>query len=74
MQGRAGKAPKKELVIESPQQYKGLPTTEAEAESVPQVAVSHSNISSMDIMDWFNCVHRPVDLILFLYISHCTLL
>ena len=41
MQGRAHKAQKKELVIESPQQYKRLAAAEAEVESVPQVAVSH---------------------------------
>lgn len=43
MQGRANKAPKKELVIESPQQYKSLAGAEAEAEveAVPQVVVSH---------------------------------
>lgn len=40
MQGRASKAPKKELVIQSPQQFKG--SAEAEAEAVAQVAVSHS--------------------------------
>lgn len=40
MQGRASKAPKKELVIQSPQQYKGL--AQAEVETVPQVVVSHS--------------------------------
>lgn len=38
MQGRAGKAPKKEMVIESPQQYKSLAEIEAEVEGVPQVA------------------------------------
>lgn len=42
MQGRAGKASKKELVIESPQQYKSL--AEAEVDSVPQVAVSHFSL------------------------------
>lgn len=43
MQGKAGKAPKKELVIESPQQYKN--PAEAEVDSVPQVVVStHSRI------------------------------
>ncbi|XP_017282313.1 dedicator of cytokinesis protein 9 isoform X4 [Kryptolebias marmoratus] len=39
MQGRAGKAPKKEMVIESPQQYKSLAEIEAEVEGVSQVAV-----------------------------------
>lgn len=43
MQGRASKAPKKELVIESPQQYKSL--AEAEADTVPQVVVSLSTIA-----------------------------
>ncbi|XP_028992394.1 dedicator of cytokinesis protein 9 isoform X10 [Betta splendens] len=37
MQGRAGKAPKKELVIESPQQYKSSAAREAEAAAGPQV-------------------------------------
>lgn len=41
MQGRASKAPKKELVIESPQQYKSLAAAEAEVDPVAQV-VSHS--------------------------------
>lgn len=38
MQGRAGKPPKKEMVIESPQQYKSLAEIEAEVEGVVQVA------------------------------------
>lgn len=42
MQGRASKAPKKELVIESPQQYKSLAAAETEVDAVPQVVVSHS--------------------------------
>lgn len=42
MQGRASKAPKKELVIESPQQYKSLAAAEDEVDKVPQVVVSHS--------------------------------
>lgn len=47
MQGRANKTPKKELVIESPQQYKILAAAaaaaaEAEVEAVPQVVVSHA--------------------------------
>ena len=41
MQGRANKSPKKELVIESPQQYKSLAAAETEVDSVPQVVVSH---------------------------------
>lgn len=40
MQGRAAKGSKKELVIESPQQYRSL--SEAEVDAVPQVAVSQS--------------------------------
>lgn len=40
MQGRASKTPKKELVIESPQQYKSLNAAEAEVDTVPQVVVS----------------------------------
>lgn len=38
MQGRAGKAPKREMVIESPQQYKCLAEIEAEVEAGSQVA------------------------------------
>jgi len=41
MQGRASKTPKKELVIESPQQYKRVAAAEAEVDSEPQVVVSH---------------------------------
>lgn len=37
MQGRAGKAPKREMVIESPQQYKCLAEIEAEVEAGSQV-------------------------------------
>lgn len=33
MQGRAGKASKREMVIESPQQYKSLAEIEAESEA-----------------------------------------
>lgn len=40
MQGRANKSPKKELVIESPQQFKTLAAAEADADSVPQEVVS----------------------------------
>lgn len=40
MQGRAGKVPKKELVIQSPQQFKG--SAEAEVEAVTHGAVSPS--------------------------------
>ncbi|XP_037328853.2 dedicator of cytokinesis protein 9 isoform X6 [Pungitius pungitius] len=38
MQGRAGKAPKREMVIESPQQYKSLAEIEEEVEVGSQVA------------------------------------
>ncbi|KAF6738030.1 Dedicator of cytokinesis protein 9 [Oryzias melastigma] len=37
MQGRAGKAPKREMVIESPQQYKSLAEIEAEVDAGLQV-------------------------------------
>lgn len=50
MQGRAGKAPKKELVIESPQQYKSFAAAEAEVDTVPQVVVSHSRTSNEDFL------------------------
>lgn len=40
MQGRMAKGSKKELVIESPQQYRSL--SEVEVDTVPQVAVSRS--------------------------------
>ncbi|XP_008423127.1 dedicator of cytokinesis protein 9-like isoform X3 [Poecilia reticulata] len=39
MQCRTAKAPKREMVIESPQQYKSLAEIEAEVEGVPQVPV-----------------------------------
>uniref|UniRef100_A0A671WCM0 Dedicator of cytokinesis 9 n=1 Tax=Sparus aurata TaxID=8175 RepID=A0A671WCM0_SPAAU len=48
MQGRAGKAPKKELVIESPQQYRSLAAAEAEVDSVPQVVVKPKVIEPLD--------------------------
>ncbi|CDQ68394.1 unnamed protein product [Oncorhynchus mykiss] len=48
MQGRANKAPKKELVIESPQQYKSLAGAEAEVEAVPQVVVKPKVIEPLD--------------------------
>lgn len=38
MQGRGGKVPKREMVIESPQQYKCLAEIEAEVEPGSQVA------------------------------------
>ena len=43
MQGRAGKAPKREMVIESPQQYKSLAEIEAEVEAGSQVAAVSSH-------------------------------
>lgn len=49
MQGRASKTPKKELVIESPQQYKRLVAAEPEVDPVPQVVVSHSSNSYRDV-------------------------
>ncbi|XP_074520401.1 dedicator of cytokinesis protein 9 isoform X5 [Halichoeres trimaculatus] len=49
MQGRAGKAPKREMVIESPQQYKSLAEIEAEGEAVSQVvAVKPKVIEPLD--------------------------
>lgn len=49
MQGRAGKAPKREMVIESPQQYKSLAEIEAELEAGAQVAaVSERHLSSTE--------------------------
>lgn len=46
MQGRAGKAAKREMVIESPQQYKSLAEIEAELEAGAQVAaVSERHLS-----------------------------
>lgn len=50
MQGRASKAPKKELVIESPQQYKSLAAAEAEVDAVPQVVVSHPRTLYKDLI------------------------
>lgn len=41
MQGKTAKVTKKELVIESPQQYRSL--SETEVDTVPQVAVSQSS-------------------------------
>ncbi|MEQ2275473.1 Dedicator of cytokinesis protein 9, partial [Xenotaenia resolanae] len=46
MQGKAGKASKKELVIESPQQYKN--PAEVEVDSVPQVVVKPKVIEPLD--------------------------
>ncbi|XP_038136165.1 dedicator of cytokinesis protein 9-like isoform X7 [Cyprinodon tularosa] len=46
MQGKTGKAPKKELVIESPQQYKN--PAEVEVDSVPQVVVKPKVIEPLD--------------------------
>ena len=63
MQGRASKAPKKELVIESPQQYKSLAGTEAEGEATPQVAVSSQRSSTVKLL------HRVVSLSLAVSVS-----
>ncbi|XP_027867132.1 dedicator of cytokinesis protein 9-like isoform X11 [Xiphophorus couchianus] len=49
MQCRTAKAPKREMVIESPQQYKSLAEIEAEVEGVPQVpAVKPKIIEPLD--------------------------
>ncbi|XP_033954947.1 dedicator of cytokinesis protein 9 isoform X2 [Pseudochaenichthys georgianus] len=49
MQGRAGKAPKREMVIESPQQYRSLAEIEAEVEAGSQVvAVKPKIIEPLD--------------------------
>ncbi|XP_036396561.1 dedicator of cytokinesis protein 9-like [Megalops cyprinoides] len=48
MQGKASKTPKKELVIESPQQYRSLALAEAEVETVPQVLVKPKLIEPLD--------------------------
>ncbi|XP_028969438.1 dedicator of cytokinesis protein 9 isoform X23 [Esox lucius] len=48
MQGRANKTPKKELVIESPQQYKSLAGAEAEVEAVTPVVVKPKVIEPLD--------------------------
>ncbi|XP_076004947.1 dedicator of cytokinesis protein 9 isoform X2 [Genypterus blacodes] len=49
MQGRTGKAPKREMVIESPQQYKSLAEIEAEVEAGSQVvAVKPKIIEPLD--------------------------
>ncbi|KAM6958208.1 dedicator of cytokinesis protein 9-like isoform 2-T2 [Tautogolabrus adspersus] len=54
MQGRAGKAPKREMVIESPQQYKSLAEIEAEVEAVLQVAAVKPKI--IEPLDYENVV------------------
>lgn len=47
MQGKMGKATKKELVIESPQQFKYVPVVEEEQDGAgPQGKVSALNVSS----------------------------
>ncbi len=47
MQGKTGKALKKELVIESPQQFKYAPVVEEEQDGAgPQGKVSALNVSS----------------------------
>ncbi|KAJ0009333.1 hypothetical protein NQD34_001035 [Periophthalmus magnuspinnatus] len=54
MQGRAGKAPKREMVIESPQQYKSLAEIEAETEAASQVQVVKPKI--IEPLDYENVV------------------
>ncbi|XP_054479935.1 dedicator of cytokinesis protein 9 isoform X2 [Anoplopoma fimbria] len=54
MQGRAGKAPKREMVIESPQQYKSLAEIEEEVEAGSQVAVVKPKI--IEPLDYENVV------------------
>ncbi|KAJ3591683.1 hypothetical protein NHX12_006815 [Muraenolepis orangiensis] len=48
MQGRAGKASKKELVIEAPLQYKSRATADAEPTPEPQVVVKPKVIEPLD--------------------------
>ncbi|XP_041128639.1 dedicator of cytokinesis protein 9-like isoform X6 [Polyodon spathula] len=48
MQGRTNKTPKKELVIESPQQYKNTATCEAEVETVVQVLAKPKVVDPID--------------------------
>ncbi|KAM9766712.1 dedicator of cytokinesis protein 9-like isoform 1-T1 [Menidia menidia] len=54
MQGRGGKAPKREMVIESPQQYKSLAEIEAEVEGGSQVAAVKPKI--IEPLDYENVV------------------
>ncbi|KAM7365478.1 hypothetical protein PAMP_016399 [Pampus punctatissimus] len=54
MQGRAGKAPKREMVIESPQQYKSLAEIEAEVEAEAQVAAVKPKI--IEPLDYENVI------------------
>ncbi|KAG7235400.1 hypothetical protein INR49_002711 [Caranx melampygus] len=62
MQGRAGKAPKREMVIESPQQYKSLAEIEAEVEAGSQVAVVKPKI--IEPLDYENVlVQRKTQII-----------
>uniref|UniRef100_A0A3P8UYR1 Dedicator of cytokinesis 9b n=1 Tax=Cynoglossus semilaevis TaxID=244447 RepID=A0A3P8UYR1_CYNSE len=48
MQGRTGKNPKREMVIELPQQYRSLAETESELEAGSQVAVKPKIIEPVD--------------------------
>ncbi|XP_066562846.1 dedicator of cytokinesis protein 9 isoform X7 [Amia ocellicauda] len=48
MQGRANKTPKKELVIESPQQYKNTPAPDTEVDTVVQVVAKPKIIEPLD--------------------------
>eukprot|EP00064_Thunnus_orientalis_P008905 superscaffoldBa00001093_g8928 len=52
--GRAGKAPKREMVIESPQQYKSLAEIEAEVEAGSQVAAVKPKI--IEPLDYENVI------------------
>ncbi|CAN9498341.1 unnamed protein product [Ophioblennius macclurei] len=62
MQGRAGKAPKREMVIESPQQYKSLAEIEAEVEAGSQVAAVKPKI--IEPLDYENVlVQRKTQII-----------
>uniref|UniRef100_A0A3P8SNY8 Dedicator of cytokinesis 9b n=1 Tax=Amphiprion percula TaxID=161767 RepID=A0A3P8SNY8_AMPPE len=54
MQGRTGKAPKREMVIESPQQYKSLAEIEAEVEAGSQVAAVKPKI--IEPLDYENVI------------------
>ncbi|KAK2856743.1 hypothetical protein Q5P01_005478 [Channa striata] len=54
MQGRAAKAPKREMVIESPQQYRNLAEAEGELESGVQVAAVKPKI--IEPLDYENVI------------------
>lgn len=72
MQGRASKAPKKELVIESPQQYRSLAAAEAEVDAVPQVVVSHLRASYKEMrLSGLNLLEIFSDLQVHLTVCSC---